>query len=29
MIWGIVDNGVGTLPSVFFELLREVVDEDD
>jgi hypothetical protein len=27
--WGMVDDGVGILPSVFFELLLEVVDEDD
>jgi hypothetical protein len=26
--WDMVDDGVGVLPSVFFELLREVVDED-
>jgi hypothetical protein len=26
--WGMVDDGVGVLPSVFFELLLEVVDED-
>jgi hypothetical protein len=28
MIWGMVDDGVGVLPSAFFELLLEVVDED-
>jgi hypothetical protein len=27
-IWDLVDDGGGVLPSVFFELLREVVDED-
>jgi hypothetical protein len=27
--WGMVDDGVGILPSVFFEFLLEVVDEDD
>jgi hypothetical protein len=26
--WGMVDDGVGVLPSVSFELLLEVVDED-
>jgi hypothetical protein len=25
MNWGMVDDGVGVLPSVFFELLREIV----
>jgi hypothetical protein len=29
MIWSMVDDGVGILPLVFFELLLEVVDEDD
>jgi hypothetical protein len=28
MIWGMVDDGVGVLPSVFFKLLLKVVDED-
>jgi hypothetical protein len=28
MIWGMADDGVGVLPSVFFELLLTVVDED-
>jgi hypothetical protein len=27
-IWDMVDDGGGVLPSVFFELLREAVDED-
>jgi hypothetical protein len=27
-IWDMVEDGVGVLPSVFFELLLEVVDED-
>jgi hypothetical protein len=27
-IWDMADDGVGVLPSVFFELLREAVDED-
>jgi hypothetical protein len=28
MIWGMVDDGVGVLPSVFFDLPLTVVDED-
>jgi hypothetical protein len=28
MIWGMVDDGVGVLPSAFFKLLLKVVDED-
>jgi hypothetical protein len=28
MNWGMVGDGVGILPSVFFKLLLEVVDED-
>jgi hypothetical protein len=27
-IWDMVDDGGGVLPSVFFELFQEVVDED-
>jgi hypothetical protein len=26
-IWDMVDDGGGVLPSIFFELLREAVDE--
>jgi hypothetical protein len=26
--WGMVDDGVGVLPSVFFKLLLEVIDEN-
>jgi hypothetical protein len=26
-IWDLVDNGGGVLPWIFFELLREAVDE--
>jgi hypothetical protein len=28
MMWGMVDDGVGVLPSVFFELLLKVFGED-